>query len=183
MDQSNDSLLVPTDLSFESLETVNGFSFVDFGDYFDQISIFFRGVIYSCVILPPKKDRNLVKRTPKSTETESVNSLLKKFNQHGVEYWSARDLQPGLGYSHWRDFKNAIKKGIKSCEQSENDPQHHFADVRKPIPGGKGSLQMVEDYHLSRFACYLIAQNGDPRKRECLDPQSSMHYLKKGIQL
>jgi hypothetical protein len=71
---------------------------------------------------------------------------LKKLNQHAVEYWSARDLQACLGYSNWRDFKNAIKKAIQSCEQSGNSPNHHFADARKPIQGGKGSSQIVEDY-------------------------------------
>jgi DNA-damage-inducible protein D len=96
---------------------------------------------------------------------------LKKYNQHGVEYWSARDLQRSLGYSHWRDFKNAIKKAINSCEQSGNQPSHHFADVRKQIEFGKGATQDVEDYHLSRFACYLIAQNGDPRKLEIAQAQ------------
>ncbi|HSX13152.1 MAG TPA: DNA damage-inducible protein D [Chlamydiales bacterium] len=96
---------------------------------------------------------------------------LKKLNQHAVEYWSARDLQACLGYSNWRDFKNAIKKALQSCEQSGNSPNHHFADARKPIPGGKGSLQIVEDYHLSRAACYLIAQNGDPRKPEIAQAQ------------
>ncbi len=106
-----------------------------------------------------------------SVPTDLSFESLKKLNQHGVEHWSARDLQPCLGYSNWRDFKNAIKKAKKSCEQSGNNPQHHFADVRKPIPGGKGSSQMVEDYHLSRFACYLIAQNGDPRKAEIAQAQ------------
>lgn len=96
---------------------------------------------------------------------------LKKLNQHGIEYWSARDLQPCLGYSNWRDFKNAIKKAMKSCEQSRNTPGHHFAHARKPIPGGKGSSQLVEDHHLSRFACYLIAQNGDSRKTEIAQAQ------------
>ncbi len=102
-----------------------------------------------------------------STSFES----LKRLNQHGIEYWSARELQSCLGYTHWRDFKNAIKKAIKSCEQSGNRSNHHFADARKPIPGGKGSSQVVEDYHLSRFACYLIAQNGDPRKPEIAQAQ------------
>ena len=96
---------------------------------------------------------------------------LKKHNQHGIEYWSARDLQPCLGYSHWRDFKNAIKKAMDSCKQSGNDSGHHFAGVRNPITSGKGRIQMVEDYHLSRFACYLIAQNGDPRKPEIAQAQ------------
>ena len=88
---------------------------------------------------------------------------LKKVNPHGREYWSARDLQPLLGYQQWRGFENAIKKAIISCEQSGNDPGHHFARARKPIVGGKGAVQEVEDYDLSRFACYLIAQNADPR--------------------
>jgi DNA-damage-inducible protein D len=104
------------------------------------------------------------------TSNQSFESL-KKNNQHGKEYWSARDLQSCLGYSNWRDFKNALKKAIQSCEQSGNSPTHHFADARKPILGGKGSSQMVEDYHLSRAACYLIAQNGDPRKPEIAQAQ------------
>jgi DNA-damage-inducible protein D len=91
---------------------------------------------------------------------------LKKFNQHGIEYWSARELQPHLGYSKWQRFENAIEKAIESCRQSGNDPDHHFTDSGNPIISGKGRTQTIEDYHLSRFACYLIAQNGDPRKPE-----------------
>jgi DNA-damage-inducible protein D len=96
---------------------------------------------------------------------------LKKVNQHGIEYWSARDLQPSLGYSQWRRFENAIQKAKESCKQSGNDSTHHFASAGKPIPGGKGSSQVVEDHHLSRFACYLIAQNGDPGKPEIAHAQ------------
>src|SRR3984885_11881757 len=96
---------------------------------------------------------------------------LKQVNQHGIEYWSARSLQPCLGYSQWRRFENAIQKAIESCKQSGNDPDHHFAGAGKPIPGGKGSSQIVDDYHLSRFACYLIAQNGDSRKPEIAHAQ------------
>ena len=91
---------------------------------------------------------------------------LKKLNQHGIEYWSARELQSLLGYSKWQRFENAVEKAIESCKRSGNDPKHHFTGAGKPIPGGKGSSQTVEDYHLSRFACYLIAQNGDARKPE-----------------
>ena len=69
---------------------------------------------------------------------------LKKHNQHGIEHWSARDLQPCLGYTEWRKFKNAIKKAIESCTQCGNDPNHHFVDAAKPIPGGKGSSQIVD---------------------------------------
>jgi DNA-damage-inducible protein D len=100
------------------------------------------------------------------TKADVSFESLKKHNQHGVEYWSARDLQSCLGYTEWRKFENAIKKGRESCEQSENDPKHHFVGADKAILAGKGVIQRVKDYHLSRFACYLIAQNGDPRKPE-----------------
>jgi len=93
---------------------------------------------------------------------------LKKTNEHGAEYWGARELQPFLGYGQWRRFEDAIKRAIISCGQSGNNPEYHFAGAGKPIKGGKGAVQMVDDYHLSRFARYLIAQNGDPRKPEAL---------------
>lgn len=96
---------------------------------------------------------------------------LKNHNQHGVEYWSARDLQTCLGYSLWRDFKNAIKKAVGSCEESGNASQNHFADARKKVEIGSQANREIEDYHLSRFACYLIAQNGDPRKLEIAQAQ------------
>ena len=96
---------------------------------------------------------------------ESFESL-KQSNAHGAEYWSARKLQPLLGYSQWRRFQQAIDRAKASCATSGNNPEHHIAGAGKPITGGKGAVQVVEDYHLSRFACYLIAQNGDPRKRE-----------------
>ena len=96
---------------------------------------------------------------------------LKQVNQHGAEYWTARDLQPLLGYRQWRSFEKAVEKAITSCEQSGNDPGYHFARARKPITGGKGAVQEVDNYHLSRFACYLIAQNGDPRKPEIANAQ------------
>ena len=96
---------------------------------------------------------------------------LKLTNEHGAEYWSARDLQPLLGYSQWRRFEQAIERAIASCKESGNNPDHHFAGAGKPITGGKGAVQVVADYHLSRFACYLIAQNGDPRKPEIAQAQ------------
>jgi len=113
-------------------------------------------------------------------EKDNISSLiannlsfedLKKVNQHSIEYWSARDLQPLLGYSKWQRFENAIKKAIESCKQSGNDPKHHFTGAGNPITSGKGRTQVVDDYHLSRFACYLIAQNGDPRKPEIAHAQ------------
>ena len=110
-------------------------------------------------------ENNILARNPKSFEE------LRQTNQFGAEYWSARDLQPMLGYNHWRSFDNAVTKAITSCEKSGNEPGHHFARARKMIILGKGGEREVPDYHLSRFACYLIAQNGDPRKPEIANAQ------------
>ena len=68
------------------------------------------------------------------TQNLSFESL-KKINEHGIEYWSARDLQTCLGYSQWRRFENAIQKAIESCKQSGNDPNHHFAGAGKVMVG------------------------------------------------
>lgn len=110
-------------------------------------------------------DKNLVSMGSQSFEG------LKKVNEYGAEYWSAREIQPLLGYAQWRRFEDAIKRALISCKQSGNEPSHHFAGAGKPIEGGKGAVQLVNDYHLSRFACYLIAQNGDPRKPEIANAQ------------
>jgi len=96
---------------------------------------------------------------------------LKKVNEFGAEYWSAREMQPLLGYTQWRRFEDAIKRAITSCKQSGNISENHFADAGKMVDLGSGSLREVTDYHLSRFACYLIAQNGDPRKPEIANAQ------------
>ncbi len=96
---------------------------------------------------------------------------LKKVNQFGVEYWSARDLQPCLGYSEWRKFENTIKKSIESSMQSGNDPKNHFVGADKMVSIGSEADRKVVESHLSRFACYLIAQNGDPRKPEIAQAQ------------
>jgi DNA-damage-inducible protein D len=89
---------------------------------------------------------------------------LKRVNPHAAEYWSARDLQSLLGYSQWRRFEQAIDRAVISCSRSGNDPQNHFASAGKMVGIGSGTRREVPDFHLSRFACYLIAQNGDPRK-------------------
>ena len=70
---------------------------------------------------------------------------LKQVNPHGAEYWSARDLQPLLGYSQWRRFQQAIERAVSSCQASGNPPDHHFAGAGKPIPGGKGAVQVVDE--------------------------------------
>ncbi|MBA4369682.1 MAG: DNA damage-inducible protein D [Desulfobacterium sp.] len=109
--------------------------------------------------------KNLVSMGSKSFED------LKKINEYGAEYWSAREIQPLLGYTQWRRFEDAIKRAITSCEQSGNEVSYHFADAGKMIDIGKGGSREVLDYILSRFACYLIAQNGDPRKPEIANAQ------------
>ena len=91
---------------------------------------------------------------------------LKKLNEYSAEFWSARDLQPLLGYAQWRRFEDAIKRAMISCEQSGNNAQNHFANAGKMVELGSGSEREVNDYHLSHFACYLIAQNSDSRKTE-----------------
>lgn len=96
---------------------------------------------------------------------------LKQINRYGAEYWSARDLQSLLGYTQWRRFEQAIQRSTASCKQSGNNPSYHFAGVGKMVTLGSGSLREVPDFHLSRFACYLIAQNGDPRKPEIAQAQ------------
>ena len=95
---------------------------------------------------------------------ENVFESIKHIDEFGVEYWSARELMPVLEYSKWENFHKVIKQAIVACENSNIDVKNQFPDVRKPIIGGKGNIQNVVDYHLSRYACYLIAQNGDSRK-------------------
>ena len=79
---------------------------------------------------------------------------LKQTNAHDAEYWSARDLQPLLGYAQWRRFEDAVKRAITSCEQSGNNPQNHFADAGKMVGLESGSARKVDDYQLCRFANY-----------------------------
>lgn len=100
------------------------------------------------------------------TPTNASFEDLKQMNEHGAEYWSARALQPLLGYDQWRRFEQAIKRAQDACKESGNEPLDHFAGAGKMIPLAKGAEREVQDFHLSRFACYLIAINGDPRKPE-----------------
>jgi DNA-damage-inducible protein D len=106
-----------------------------------------------------------------SVSTLVAFEQVKRFNEHGAEYWSARELQPLLGYAQWRRFEDAIRRAMTSCEESGNKARHHFAGAGKMIDTGKGAVREVEDFQLSRFACYLIAQNGDPRKSAIANAQ------------
>ena len=89
---------------------------------------------------------------------------IKHIDELGNEYWEARELMLVLGYSKWGNFKKVIDKAKISCKVSGNDVRDCFADVGKSIISGKGKIDVIEDYHLNRYACYLIVQNADPRK-------------------
>lgn len=87
-------------------------------------------------------------------------------NEDGVEFWYARDLQGLLGYAKWENFAVAIEKAKQSCIMANNEVSNHFPDARKMVDIGSGTQRKIQDIKLTRYACYLIAQNGDPRKEE-----------------
>ena len=96
---------------------------------------------------------------------EKMFEEIKHIDDYGNEYWEARELMYLLEYSKWENFHKVIKRAMIACETSNNNVFEHFPEFRKPIVGGNGNIQNVIDYHLSRYACYLIVQNANPRKK------------------
>jgi DNA-damage-inducible protein D len=110
-------------------------------------------------------------------QKEVITKLTKSFEEHayeenGVEFWLARELQVLLGYTEWRNFLGIIEKAQITCKTAGFSVNDHFVNANKTIDMPKGAKREIEDIILTRYACYLIAQNGDPRKEEIAFAQS-----------
>lgn len=97
---------------------------------------------------------------------QQFDIVLHQDESSNVEFWYARELMQLLGYDRWENFDKAIQRAMDSCETSGIEVENHFREVTKMVPLGSGAQRSVKDYMLTRYACYLIAQNGDPRKEE-----------------
>ena len=104
-------------------------------------------------------------------KSEAIQNLLARFESiaceyEGVECWSARELYPILGYAKWQTFENVLGKAKEACQNAGVETSNHFTGISKTILMPKGASKDIEDFMLTRYACYLVAQNGDPRKSE-----------------
>lgn len=104
------------------------------------------------------------KITPSAPHKDFEN--IKKIDENGIEFWMARELMKLLGYSEWRNFEQVIGKAARACIESGQAVDNHFVESNKMAEIGLNTVRPIKDYKLDRYACYLIAQNGDPNKRE-----------------
>ena len=107
----------------------------------------------------------------KSNFDAIAQSVIDESNE-SIEVWYARELQRVLGYARWENFTVAISRAMESCKTQNINPDDHFREITKMIPLAKGAQRAIQDYMLTRYACYLIAQNGDPKKEEIAFAQS-----------
>ena len=105
-------------------------------------------------------------------DDEQTFESIKHINEYGQEFWYARELQTVLDYAQWRRFEELIDKAKSACIKSGNNESDHFANVGKMVDIGSGAQREIDDYALSRYACYLIAMNGDPRKQVIANAQT-----------
>ena len=115
---------------------------------------------------------------------ELIAELFEKFEKacyiyEGIECWSAREIQEILNYHEWRNYLNVIEKAKAACNNSGEEIQDHFVDINKMVNLGSGAERKINDIALTRYACYLVAQNGDPGKPEIAFAQTyHMHSIK-----
>ena len=107
----------------------------------------------------------------------SFEQSVHKDTERGTEFWLARDLQNLLGYSKWENFAKVIEKARTACKNAGYEVADHFLNIRKKVFLGSGAEREIDDIALTRYACYLIAQNGDPRKNEIAGHFEWIHHI------